>query len=143
MKAPELILVIGVLAIGGYFAIRVMQGRVNFTNLPGIGPALTRLQYIASPTTPGAIQPKTANKPTPATRAQSSGGGVGGPGYVPLGAPKSNTILGLCSSKCAALKNSPATYNACCKANRARIHKSMKSYMRWSYNATRDRITVV
>lgn len=149
-KTGETLLILGVVVIGGYVAIRMLQGRTNFSFIPGIlGPQFTRNQYIASPTTPGAIQPAIGG--TPASRAQSTGGGVGGVGKVQPGAPPSNTILRYgptptqqsCAAKCAPLKNSPGTYTACCNANHVRRLKTMKGYMRWSYNATRDRITVV
>lgn len=155
-KTGETILILGVVVIGGIIAIKflpqLMAGRTTFTNLPGIF-GLTRQQYAASPTTPGAIQPNTGNKPTPTTRAQSSGGGVGGPGYVVPGTPKSSSVGGGSTNKCPngksfagclqckGLCNSPGTFDACCKANYAK--RAYKNYMRWSYNSVKDRIIVI
>lgn len=152
MKALETLLVVGVIAVGGYVAIRMLQGRPFLSNIGGgLNPfQFTRQQYIASPTTPGALQPNTANKSTPQTRAQSTGGGVGGPGYVVPGSPKPGTIFGdVCSARCAPLKNSaPQTYQECCRASRhARRRRTLigqvRDYPRYAYNAVKDSIRVI
>ena len=73
-----------------------------------------RVPLKDSDSTTGAKQPA---KRQNTERPKSTGGGVGGPGKVVPNTPKKS--VSTCSSKCAALKNSPSSYKACCAANYA------------------------